>query len=237
MALSFLFPHPANIWGFISSCRGSVACETLAPLQRPSLAAAFHPQPAVSARMQRRENQRPGLLQNLSWLPDAKRCYQLIKTQPASFLLDKRECSLPGKPPGCHLGQGLPLPTRHQTSHTHFHAAGSAAPRTLTGRPPAPCWAKLPLTVDPVRGVGDAHHSFSLPLTNTRASGPPCTNTVGSNRDPVGLGREKKGAGRAGEGGMGPIHGPCSHRGVYTLVRGRGTPCCERISWTGVARS
>lgn len=34
-------------------------------------------------------NQRPVLLESLSWLQDAKRCYQLINTQPASFLHDK----------------------------------------------------------------------------------------------------------------------------------------------------
>lgn len=147
LALSFLSSPLPDIWGFISSCRGSVACEMLASLQHSSLAAAFHPQPEVSVRMQRWENQQPGLLQNLSWLLDAKRCYQLIKTQPASFLLDKRECSLPGKPPVHHLGQRLLLPTRHQTSHAHFHAAGSAAPRTLTGRLPAPRWAELPLSL------------------------------------------------------------------------------------------
>lgn len=34
-------------------------------------------------------NQRPVLLESLSWLRDAKRCYQLINSQPASFLHDK----------------------------------------------------------------------------------------------------------------------------------------------------
>lgn len=60
--------------GFISFCRGSAACETLAPLQcsRGSLAAASCPQPEISVRMERLENQQPGLLQNLSWLLDAK---------------------------------------------------------------------------------------------------------------------------------------------------------------------
>ena len=164
--------------------------------------------------MERWEHQPPGLLQNLSCMLGAKRCYQLIKTQPASSVgliqgsIARREVSSrslrsPLAPPHVPLDQlSAQVQAEWSTEHAHREAAGWRRRKAITeGQNHS--WRRC-CPGAPRRGAGDrlsTSHSACqaprgkritpLPSINV-ASGPPCTDTAGGDGNRTGR-KEKEG--------------------------------------------